>query len=232
MIPGRKASLPRKQNFNHMNKAEIAVIDYGMGNLRSVAKALELVGAKAVVSDSPKRILAAEAVVFPGVGSFGPAMNNLKDKGLDETIKDAVSRGRFFLGLCLGFQLLFEVSYEEGKHKGLGIFDGDVPKFKAPGKKGISLRIPHMGWNTVKAADAGEKMFKGIPDNAYFYFVHSYYCAPKDKGVIAGETTYGKTFCSAIVKNRIWACQFHPEKSASNGIRLLRNFVSEVEKCS
>ena len=215
-----------------MKKTEIAVIDYGMGNLRSVAKALELVGAKAVISDSPKRILAARAVVFPGVGSFSPAMHNLKEKGLDETIKDAIFRGRFFLGLCLGFQLLFEASWEEGKHKGLGILKGDVPKFKVPEKTGASLRIPHMGWNTVKTRDAGEKMFKGIADNSYFYFVHSYYCSPKDKNVIAGKTAYGIDFCSAIVKNGIWACQFHPEKSGKNGIRLLRNFVQEVEKCS
>ena len=215
-----------------MKKSEIAVIDYGMGNLRSVAKALELVGAKAVVSDDPKKILSAQAVVFPGVGSFGPAMNNLKEKGLDETIKDAIFRGRFFLGLCLGFQLLFEVSYEEGKHKGLGVLRGEVPKFRIPEKKGASLRIPHMGWNTVKSTAAGEKMFKGIPDNSYFYFVHSYYCAPKDKGVIAGKTSYGIDFCSAMVKNAIWACQFHPEKSGKNGIRLLGNFVKEVEKCS
>jgi glutamine amidotransferase len=215
-----------------MKKAEIAVIDYGMGNLRSVAKALELVGAKAIVSDDPKRILAAQAVVFPGVGSFGPAMDNLKEKGLDETIKDAIFRGRSFLGLCLGFQLLLDLSYEEGKHEGLGILRGEVPKFKVPVKKSASLRIPHMGWNTVRATDAGENMFKGIPDNAYFYFVHSYYCAPMDMGVIAGKTSYGIDFCSAIVKNGIWACQFHPEKSGKNGIRLLRNFVQEVEKCS
>ena len=210
-----------------MKKAEIAVIDYGMGNLRSVAKALELVGAKAVVTDSPKKILEARAVVFPGVGSFGPAMKNLKEKGLDETIKDAVLRGRFFLGLCLGFQLLFDISYEEGKHKGLGILKGDVPKFS-----GAGLRIPHMGWNTVATTSAGDKMFRGISDNSFFYFVHSYYCAPKDKGVIAGKTSYGIEFCSAIVKDGIWACQFHPEKSGKNGIRLLENYVSEVGKCS
>jgi len=215
-----------------MKKIEIAVVDYGMGNLRSVSKALELVGAKAVVSDKRSKILVAQAIVFPGVGSFGPAMNNLKAKKLDDTIKEAILRGGFFLGLCLGFQLLFEASYEEGKHKGLGILKGDVPKFNIPEKRGASLRIPHMGWNTVKASEAGEKMFNGIKDNSYFYFVHSYYCAPDDNALIAGKTSYGIDFCSAIVKDGIWACQFHPEKSGKNGLRLLRNFVEEVEKCS
>lgn len=216
-----------------MKKPEIAVIDYSMGNLRSVGKALELVGADVVVSGDPARIRAAQAAVFPGVGSFGAAVRYLRKQGLKDTIAEVIERGSPFLGLCLGFQLLFDTSEEEGMHDGLGIIPGKVVRFDFKGKN-AGLKVPHMGWNRVQAANSGikKKMFKGIPDGSWFYFVHSYYGKPESRKAVAATTEYGIPFCSAVVIGNAWACQFHPEKSGANGLKLLKNFVEEVKKCS
>jgi len=214
-------------------KPKIALIDYGMGNLRSVGKALELAGADVSVTSDKKTIRSSSGVVLPGVGSFGPAIEYLRREGLDKTVKEAVLSGKPYLGLCLGFQFLFTESEEEGRFKGFDIVKGMVKKFdfkKAPAAQ-RKLKIPHMGWNTVRVNRAKKGIFKGIPDNSYFYFVHSYYAVPDDKKITAGSTVYGSEFCSAIEKDNIWACQFHPEKSGATGIKLLKNFINEVTKC-
>lgn len=212
-----------------MAKITIAVIDYGMGNLRSVAKALECAGANAVVADAPSRIRTADAVVFPGVGSFGPALTNLKAARLIDPLKEAIAGRTPFLGLCLGFQLLFDLSREGGVHRGLGIIDGDVARFDF-GPKTAKLKVPHMGWNQVKIGRSGAAMFNGIADRSYFYFVHSYYGRPADRRVVAGSTEYGIRFCAAVARDAVWGCQFHPEKSGANGLKLLKNFIREAGK--
>ncbi|HBU69969.1 MAG TPA: imidazole glycerol phosphate synthase subunit HisH [Elusimicrobia bacterium] len=207
---------------------KIAVVDYGMGNLRSVSKALEAVGADVLVSDSKQRIADCDAIVLPGVGSFKPAADYLKKKGLFNFLKKQIAGGKHFLGLCLGFQLLFDKSSEEGSHAGLEVVPGEVLRFnlKPP------FKIPHMGWNTLSVSkNAAETMFSGIPASSYFYFVHSYYGIPKDKSFSGSTTAYGIKFCSSICKDNVWACQFHPEKSSKYGLKLLGNFTREVKKC-
>lgn len=216
-----------------MARTAITVIDYGMGNIRSVSKALESAGAKVTVTSRAKEIESCDAVVLPGVGSFAPAVEYLKKRGIETAIKCVLAEKKHFLGICLGFQLLFDLSMEQGVHKGLGIISGSVVKFSSGAKKDNiieGIKIPHMGWNTVKfsGTDTSKRMFKDIPDKSYFYFVHSYYAVPKEKKIINGLTNYGDDFCSAIVKDRIWACQFHPEKSGQCGLQLLRNFVNEI----
>lgn len=213
----------------------IAVIDYGMGNLRSVQKALEISGAKAKVTSDPRDIKKADKVVFPGVGAFGDAVKELKSRKLEKPLKDAISEGKPFLGLCLGLQLLFEKSEEAPGVKGLGIFKGDVKKFKFADR---ALKVPHMGWNNItknarhkeggqvkRKAQSG-KIFKNVPDGSYMYFVHSYYVKPKDRSVIITETNYGIRFVSGIQKGNIYGFQFHPEKSQDVGLEVLKNFVS------
>jgi len=213
-------------------KPRIALIDYGMGNLRSVGKALELAGADVRVTSDKRAIIASDAVVLPGVGSFGPATSYLRVKGLDKTVKAQVASGKPYLGLCLGFQFLFTESSEEGKHKGFDIIGGKVKKFDFSSNRTLKkkLKIPHMGWNRVEQNPVKGKMFNGIKDGSFFYFVHSYYADPADKAAISGTTNYGFDFCSAVETGNIWACQFHPEKSGATGIRLLRNFVNEVKR--
>ena len=213
-----------------MKKPSVAVIDYGMGNLRSVGKAFEAAGAKITVTNDPKKILSAQAVVFPGVGSFGHALKNIKKYRLQNAIKEVISSGKPFLGLCLGFQLLFDSSTEDGKNKGLGVIPGCVERFNFKSRK---LKVPHMGWNRVSAqgSAAKAKMFKGIKDNSYFYFVHSYYGIPKSKEYVSSLTDYGTNFCSSVIKGKVWACQFHPEKSGDNGLKIIKNFLNEVSEC-
>ena len=200
----------------------ITIIDYGMGNLRSVQKAFEHIGKKTVVTSDRKKILKSSLVVLPGVGSFSAAMINLKKLNLIETVKNIIADGKPFLGLCLGLQLLFEKS-EEGNCRGLGIFQGKVRKFSYK----HNLKIPHMGWNDIGLKVKGErlKVFKGIPDNSYFYFVHSYYVEPQDNRIIATTTNYGINFTSSIFHKNIFATQFHPEKSQKDGLKLLKNYV-------
>lgn len=202
----------------------IAIIDYGMGNLRSVEKGFEKVGVKARVVTDPAEVDHAEGVVLPGVGAFADAMENLKSTGMDEAVKKAIREGRPFLGICLGLQLLFESSEEWGHSRGLGIFPGMVRRLPE------LLKVPHMGWNQVKFT--GEHpILKDVPDNSAFYFVHSYYVDPEQDTIRAGITDYGMQFTSAVGYEKVFAIQFHPEKSSTLGLRILRNFGGIVEKC-
>lgn len=197
----------------------IVVIDYGMGNLHSVRKALEVVGAKVKVSSRPEDIKKAKKIVFPGVGAFGEAMKELKRRSLVQPIKDAINTDTPFLGLCLGLQLLFEKSDEAPGVKGLCVLDGEVKRFKVK-----ELKVPHMGWNNI-AYSLKPAILKGIPNGSYMYFVHSYFVLPKDKNVILTTTDYGINFTSGVCKDNIYGFQFHPEKSQALGLKILKNFV-------
>jgi imidazole glycerol-phosphate synthase subunit HisH len=197
----------------------IAIIDYGMGNLRSVSKAFEAVGHEAVVKRDPRVIGNASHAVLPGVGAFGDCMANIRQFDLVEPIRAAVQSGKPFLGICLGLQVLFSESEEFGVHQGLDLIPGTVKRFSAD----LSLKVPHMGWNDVRYERACP-LFEGIGDGAYWYFVHSFYVEPADRSVAAATTTYGTTFVSAIWRDNVVACQFHPEKSQAIGLRLIKNF--------
>lgn len=197
----------------------IAIVDYGMGNLRSVSKAFEAVGHEAVVTRDRATIKNASHMVLPGVGAFGDCMANLERFDLVEPIRSAIQSGKPFLGICLGLQLLFTESEEFGLHKGLGIIPGNVRKFMLD----PALKVPHMGWNQVNIQRACP-LFDGIADGSNWYFVHSYFVDPADRTVAATTTTYGIPFVSSIWKENIVACQFHPEKSQSVGLRLIKNF--------
>ena len=196
----------------------IAIIDYGAGNIRSIEKALEHVGAKVQVTDDPAVVAAAQAVVLPGVGSGGTAMARMIERGLDGAIRQATEQGKPFLGICLGMQLLAD-HHAEGQVDGLGLFRGNVRRI-AYGPK-----IPHMGWNQVTPLHAGLPIFDNISPDAYFYFAHSYYVEPQDEQGVAAITNYGSPYCSVIVTERVWGTQFHPEKSGMVGLQLLSNFV-------
>jgi imidazole glycerol-phosphate synthase subunit HisH len=198
----------------------IAIIDYGMGNLRSVQKALEHVGHSATTTDDPAVLADADRIILPGVGAFRDAITALRARGLVEPIRAAIDGGKPFLGVCLGMQLLFDTSYEDGAYKGLGIVPGEVVKFSVP----AGYKIPHMGWNQVRVLSPAP-VFAGIEDGAHFYFVHSYYVVPREKSVIALETDYATPFCSGICRDNLFAVQFHPEKSQDAGLRLLKNFA-------
>ena len=197
----------------------IAIIDYDMGNLRSVAKAFEKVGATAAVTRDPKAILNASHVVLPGVGAFKDCMRNLDEYGLIDPIIKSIESGKPFLGICLGLQLLFDESMEFGHHRGLGVVKGKVVRFP----EGTGLKVPHMGWNeATKRIDS--PLLSGIEDDTFFYFVHSYYAVPEDRSVDLTTTGYGLDFTSSIMKDNIMACQFHPEKSQKPGLKVLENF--------
>ena len=201
----------------------IAIIDYDMGNLRSVAKAFEKVGATAAVTRDPKAILNASHVVLPGVGAFKDCMRNLDEYGLIDPIIKSIESGKPFLGICLGLQLLFDESMEFGHHRGLGVVKGKVVRFP----EGTGLKVPHMGWNeATKRIDS--PLLSGIEDDTFFYFVHSYYAVPEDRSVDLTTTGYGLDFTSSIMKDNIMACQFHPEKSQRVGLKLLKNFSELV----
>lgn len=202
----------------------IAIIDYGMGNLRSVQKGFEKVGFEAVVTADPLVVTEADKIVLPGVGAFPDCMRNLREGGFIEPILKVLEEGRPFLGICLGLQLLFTESEEFGIHKGLGVIPGRVVRFsEGMSEKDEELKVPHMGWNqlSVRRRPAA---FEGISDGANFYFVHSYYVQPEDESVVATTTTYGIEFCSSIWKDNIVATQFHPEKSQDKGLAILKNF--------
>jgi glutamine amidotransferase len=200
----------------------IAIIDYGAGNMHSIEKALQYVGAEVRVTDSPTGVEAAQAVVLPGVGSGGAAMAQMTKYGLDEAIRQATRQGKPFLGICLGMQLLAD-HHAEGEVNGLGLFRGEVRRIPHGPK------IPHMGWNSVQPLHKGLAIFEGIPENAYFYFAHSYYVEPQNQEGVAAVTEYGSPYCSVIVTDQVWGTQFHPEKSKTAGLQLLRNFVKWVE---
>ena len=209
-----------------MNK--VAIIDYGMGNLRSVAKAIEHVASasEVVVTSDPAEVLAADRVVFPGQGAMPDCMRELDARGLRPAVLEA-ARSKPFLGICIGQQMLFEHS-EEGNVPGLGVFRGEVRRFPADkmvGADGIRLKVPHMGWNEVWQKQA-HALWANIPDGARFYSVHSYYVDPADPGIVAATTDYGIPFTGAVAQANIFAVQFHPEKSAEAGLQLLSNFMS------
>ena len=200
-----------------MTCLRVAVIDYESGNLRSVSRALAKAGAEPVVTSDPRVLLECPAAVLPGVGAGDSAMKSLNDRGLAGPVQEFVSSGRPFLGVCLGLQLLMDRT-EEGDASCLGLVSGVTRKLPD------GLKVPHMGWNQV-ALKATHPVLDGIPDNAHFYFVHSYYGDPADEGVVAGVTEYGRSFCSIIVRDNLVATQFHPEKSGTLGLRLYESFV-------
>jgi glutamine amidotransferase len=205
----------------------IAVVDYGAGNLRSVAKALARSGLDPEVSADPGVVRAADAVVLPGVGAFADAMRHLQAKGLDAAVREAIESGRPYLGLCLGLQVLFEESDEHGPTPGLGLLAGRIERFPERAADGSVLRVPHIGWNAVRFGGT-HPMSAGLPREDTFYFVHSYRAVPADPALVAGCTDYGGEFASAVARDNVFAVQFHPEKSQSAGHRVLDAFAAWV----
>ena len=199
----------------------IKIVDYGMGNLRSVQKAFEKLGHAAEICDQPSQLSDADKLVLPGVGAFRDAIHELRRKEMVSPILDHLASGKPFLGICLGLQLLFDVSYEDGEWPGLGIVPGKVVRFQDQ----PDLKIPHMGWNQSQMT--GEPaLFANIPRDAHFYFVHSYHVVPTDRSVVIAESEHGERFVAAIGRGNLWATQFHPEKSQKHGLQLLSNFAS------
>lgn len=198
----------------------IAVIDYGVGNLFSVEKALLQFADDVVVTGDEKLILAADKLVLPGVGDFGECMSNLEATGLIPAIRKKIADGTPLLGICIGEQILFEGSEESPGAKGLGLFKGMVRRINAPG-----LKVPHMGWNSVNFSEPKHPLFKDLGEHPYFYFVHSYHCVPEDGSVITAVTEYGEQLTAAVAKDNVMATQFHPEKSGDVGLQVLKNFI-------
>ena len=205
----------------------ILIVDYGMGNLKSVENAFAKVGHRTVVSEDPRSVRKADAIVLPGVGAFRDAIKIIKEKQLDKELVKAIRLGKPFLGICLGMQLLLSYSEEGGKFEGLNVFEGSANKFSG------LLKCPHMGWNNIKyKVHSGHRknpIFKNISDGSYFYFVHSYYCEIADPEVIASTTDYGLSFSSSVWQNNLFGVQFHPEKSSALGLELLKNFGDLVK---
>jgi len=201
----------------------IAVVDYGMGNLRSVEKGFQKVGIEVTVTSSPQAVDDAAAVVLPGVGAFRDCIRNLSDLSLTDAVVRSIRKGKPYLGICLGMQVLFSESEEFGRCRGLDIFRGRVVRF------GAGMKVPHMGWNTV-TLEKRPPAFDGIEDNSYFYFVHSYYVVPEERDVISGVTDYNGLFTSMIWKDNVLATQFHPEKSQALGLKILKGFGAFVNK--
>lgn len=199
----------------------IALIDYDAGNLKSVEKALQLIGEDVLVTRDPEEILSADKVILPGVGCFKDAMDNLEQFGLIPVIKKVVENNTPFLGICLGLQLLFERSEESPGVDGLGILKGEICRI--PAKEG--LKIPHMGWNDLTFPNKG-RLFEGIDEHSYVYFVHSYYLKAEEKEIVTAATEYGTYIHASVEKGNLFACQFHPEKSSSVGLQILKNFAS------
>jgi imidazole glycerol-phosphate synthase subunit HisH len=203
--------------------AKIGLIDYGSGNLRSVAKALEAVGA------APEHLVKGplpgglDALVLPGVGSFGDSVRHLQERGLFRPIRDWLTSQKKFLGICLGYQLLFQASEESPGVEGLGLFEGTVQKFRTPG-----LKVPQIGWNRLTWTKQAREQYPGLPSDPFVYFVHSYYPVPENKSIIAATSEYGEEFAAAVVADNLLATQFHPEKSQENGLAILRQFVSSL----
>lgn len=198
----------------------IAIVDYGMGNLRSVQKAIERIGHAARIVTRPDEIAAAEHLILPGVGAFRDAIQELQRLELVEPIREHIRADKPFLGICLGLQLLFDVSYEDGEWPGLGVIAGEVVRFPAQ----TDLKIPHMGWNTLEPTGSC-RLLNGLPDAASVYFVHSYYVVPRDPDVIAARSHHGVDFTAMIARGNLYATQFHPEKSQKVGLKLLSNFA-------
>ncbi|MEM8831893.1 MAG: imidazole glycerol phosphate synthase subunit HisH [Cyanobacteria bacterium P01_G01_bin.19] len=203
----------------------VAVIDYDMGNLHSACKGLEKAGAVPKITYSPEKILAADAVVLPGVGAFDPAMRHIRERNLEPVIKKAIASGKPFLGICVGLQLLFDGS-EEGTERGLGIVSGMVRSFRSE----PNITIPQMGWNQLELVQQELPLWNNLPADPYLYFVHSFYVDPIDKNLNAGMVTHGtQKVTAAIARDNLMAVQFHPEKSSDNGLQILSNFVTLVE---
>jgi glutamine amidotransferase len=200
----------------------IGIVDYGIGNLRSVQKAVQHVGGEAVFVHTPEEISQVDALILPGVGNFGDCVRSLAKSGMWDAVQDWAKSERPFFGICVGYQMLFESSEEAPGEKGLGIFAGSVRKFSDK----HHLKIPQIGWNTVKVLQPDATLLGGIANGDYVYFVHSYYAAPKDASIIALETTYGDTFAAAVARGNLLATQFHPEKSQRAGLQMLKNFVA------
>lgn len=198
----------------------IAIIDYQMGNLRSVQKGFERVGYDATITSDPEDVEQADKIILPGVGAFEDAMAELRHRHLVDPIINAVEAGKPFLGICLGLQLLFDVSYEGGEHKGLGILPGKVVRFDLPAE----YKVPHMGWNEAIVRHRAP-ILDGIEEGTHFYFVHSYYVVPEDPEVVAIQADYDRPFCAMIWRDNLFATQFHPEKSQKHGLRILKNFA-------
>ena len=198
----------------------IAIIDYDAGNIKSVEKALLLLGEEPVVTGDGDTILAADKVIFPGVGAFGDAMETIRRYGLESVIHQVVDKGTPFMGICLGLQLLFERSDESPGVEGLGILKGEI--LRIPDRPG--WKIPHMGWNSLHLENEG-RLFRGIPENAYVYFVHSYYLRAASEQIVRASTEYCTHIHASVEKDNVFACQFHPEKSGDVGLRILKNFV-------
>lgn len=203
---------------------EIAIIDYGVGNLRSVEKAFAATGCDAIVSSDETDLRAAGKLVLPGVGAFGACMRALSERGFDRLVRERVAAGTPLLGVCVGMQLLFEESDEFGATPGLGLLRGRVRRFSDNPRFSDDLVVPHVGWNRIDQIRENP-LFTGVANRSFFYFVHSYYCEPADQSVIAGETDYGLNYASVVAQDNIWGVQFHPEKSQDAGLRLLRNFA-------
>ena len=198
----------------------IAIIDYDAGNIKSVEKALQKLGQETIITRDAQTILNADKVILPGVGAFGDAMENLRKYHLDEVIYQVVEKGTPFLGICLGLQLLFEKSDESNGVKGLGILEGEVCKI--PESEGLT--IPHMGWNSLHLQNDG-RLYKGLDENSYVYFVHSYYLKAKDENIVKATTEYSTQIHASVEQGNVFACQFHPEKSSDVGLKILKNFV-------
>ena len=199
----------------------IAILDYDAGNIKSVEKAMLLLGQDVTVTRKRETILKADKVILPGVGAFGDAMGKIRQYGLYEVIHEVVEQGTPFLGICLGLQLLFERSEESPGVEGLGILKGEI--LRLPDTPG--LKIPHMGWNSLEFRNNG-RLFEGLPQESYVYFVHSYYLKAADEGIVTAAAEYGTQIHASVEQNNIFACQFHPEKSSDVGIRILKNFIS------
>jgi glutamine amidotransferase len=200
----------------------IALIDYGSGNIRSVSKALQREGAEVQLAAEAEGLKKASAVVLPGVGAFGDCVRNLQERGLWEPLRQWIEEDRPFLGICLGYQLLFESSEETPGVSGFGLFRGRVKRFAE-----VGLKIPHMGWNTLDLV--GHPLWKGLPKDPSVFFVHSYFPVPEDDAIITSRATYGETFAASAARGRVAAMQFHPEKSQSIGLKILRNFIEAVD---
>lgn len=199
----------------------VAIIDYDAGNIRSVEKAVRYLGKEVTVTSEPEEILAADRVILPGVGAFGDAMKRLHAMGLVEVIRQVADRGTPFLGICLGLQLLFEKSEESPGVAGLGLLRGEILRLpELPG-----LKVPHIGWNSLKYPNPG-RLFRGIPEDSYVYFVHSYYLKAQDEGIVTATTEYGTLVHASVESGNLFACQFHPEKSSETGLTILENFLS------
>ncbi len=202
--------------------SDVVILDYGMANLRSVQKAFEKVGTAAEITSDPERVRRADKVVLPGVGAFRDAIAKLRESGLADAVTEHIRTGRPFLGICLGLHMLFTRSHEDGDYAGLNVFPGDVVRFTPlPG-----LKIPHMGWNTLNLRMPECPLFKGLPAESAFYFVHSYFAQPTEAGLTSAEAEYPDAFCAAIWRDNVYATQFHPEKSQAAGQVLLRNFAA------